>query len=92
MTTTTFASGTTIESTWLNDVDALRYDSDGSDKVSFTQAGVGAATNTVQDKLRESVSVKDFGATGDGVTDGLFLSRGCIEDLRFSHAHGLADA
>ena len=32
-------------------------------------AGVGAVVRTVLGKLRESVSVKDFGAIGDGVTD-----------------------
>lgn len=37
--------------------------------VSFTQAGVGAVQQTVQTKLEQYVSVKDFGATGDGVTD-----------------------
>ena len=36
---------------------------------SYTPAGTGAVTTNVQAKLRESVSVKDFGATGDGVTD-----------------------
>lgn len=35
----------------------------------YTSAGTGAIERTVQDKLRESVSVKDFGAVGDGVTD-----------------------
>jgi len=35
----------------------------------YTPAGVGAVATTVQAKLRESVSVKDFGAVGDGVTD-----------------------
>lgn len=37
--------------------------------VNFLQAGTGAVATTVQTKLRETVSVKDFGATGDGVTD-----------------------
>ena len=41
----------------------------GSALVGFQQAGVGAVSTTVQDKLRETVSVKDFGAVGDGVTD-----------------------
>lgn len=36
---------------------------------SYTPAGTGAVTTTVQSKLRETVSVKDFGAVGDGVTD-----------------------
>ena len=43
--------------------------SGGSDLVGFIQSGTGAVARTVQDKLRESVSVKDFGAVGDGVTD-----------------------
>jgi hypothetical protein len=42
---------------------------DNSDEVSFLQAGTGAVTRTVQSKLREIVSVEDFGAVGDGVTD-----------------------
>jgi hypothetical protein len=40
-----------------------------SDIVSYTPAGTGAVSTTVQTKLRETVSVKDFGAVGDGVTD-----------------------
>lgn len=38
-------------------------------EVSFTQVGIGAVTTTVQNKLCESISVKDFGAIGDGVAD-----------------------
>lgn len=37
--------------------------------VTYTPAGTGAVPTTVQTKLRETVSVKDFGAVGDGVTD-----------------------
>jgi hypothetical protein len=40
-----------------------------SDIVSYTPSGAGAVSTTVQTKLRETVSVKDFGAVGDGVTD-----------------------
>lgn len=43
--------------------------SSGSSLVGFLQAGTGAVATTVQTKLRESVSVKDFGAVGDGLTD-----------------------
>ena len=43
--------------------------SGGSSLVGFLQAGTGAVPTTVQAKLRESVSVKDFGAVGDGTTD-----------------------
>ena len=35
----------------------------------FLQSGTGAVTRSVNDKLRDFVSVKDFGALGDGVTD-----------------------
>jgi len=35
----------------------------------YMPAGTGAVGTTVQSKLRESVSVKDFGAIGDGVAD-----------------------
>lgn len=41
----------------------------GSSIVGFIQAGTGAVSRWVQDKLRETVSVKDFGAVGDGTTD-----------------------
>lgn len=37
--------------------------------ISYQPAGVGAELTTVEAKLKESVSVKDFGAVGDGVTD-----------------------
>jgi hypothetical protein len=40
-----------------------------SSNVSYDPAGTGAVATTVQTKLRENVSVKDFGAVGDGVTD-----------------------
>ena len=36
---------------------------------SFTQAGTGAVARTVDSKLKDVVSVKDFGAVGDGVAD-----------------------
>lgn len=41
----------------------------GSSLVGFQQAGTGAIVRTAQDKMREWVSVKDFGAVGDGVAD-----------------------
>lgn len=42
---------------------------DGSALVGFKQAGTGAVSRTVQDKLRETVNVSDFGAVGDGTTN-----------------------
>ena len=37
--------------------------------LAFLQAGAGATARTALSKLQESVSVKDFGAVGDGTTD-----------------------
>ena len=37
--------------------------------ITFTQTGTGAVASNVQSKLEESVSIKDFGATGLGVVD-----------------------
>jgi len=75
MATTNFAAGTLIESTWLNDVDAVVY-GDGSDAVSlqsnqvrYTPAGTGAVAATLQAKTRERISIIDFGADPTGVAD-----------------------
>ena len=38
-------------------------------KLSFTQTGTGATARTVDSKLKDVVSVKDFGAVGDGATN-----------------------
>jgi hypothetical protein len=40
-----------------------------SSEVTFLQAGSGAVVRTAQSKMRDVVSVKDFGAVGDGVAD-----------------------
>lgn len=51
------------------DIYAALAASSGSSLVGFIQSGSGAVATTVQAKLRETVSVLDFGAVGDGVTD-----------------------
>lgn len=38
-------------------------------KLSFTQAGTGALERTIEGRLRDVISVKDFGAVGDGVAN-----------------------
>jgi hypothetical protein len=37
--------------------------------LTFLQSGTGAVPRGAQDKMREALSVTDFGATGDGATD-----------------------
>jgi hypothetical protein len=41
----------------------------GANLVGFIQAGAGAVATTVDAKLKGIISVKDFGAIGDGTTD-----------------------
>lgn len=54
----------------IADVMARRLElPDASDGIGFIQAGTGAVDRTVENKLREIVSVEDFGAVGDGVTN-----------------------
>lgn len=40
----------------------------GASLIGFKQSGAGAVSRTLDAKSKESVSVKDFGAVGDGVT------------------------
>lgn len=43
--------------------------SSGSSLVGFIQSGTGAAARTVESKLRDMVSAKDFGAVGNGIAN-----------------------
>lgn len=52
----------------FNDVTVLGELSDAG-KIVYNPSGTGAVATDVQSKLREFVSVRDFGAVGDGVTD-----------------------
>ena len=47
----------------------LDFGADDAANVNYTQGGTGSVNRTVLTKLQETVSVKDFGAVGDGVTD-----------------------
>jgi hypothetical protein len=57
------------EKTTLTAVLARLDDNDGSSLVGHIATGTGATARTVRAKLRDFVSVKDFGAVGDGTAD-----------------------
>ena len=51
-------------------IDALNaLPAGSSSSISYQPAETGVITTTVQAKLRETVSIKDYGAVGDGTTD-----------------------
>ena len=60
---------TTVVPITISDVVTFYSASNGSSLIGYTQGSANAVSRTVQNKLQESVSVKDFGAVGDGTTD-----------------------
>jgi len=48
-------------------------------KLSFTQSGTGATPRTVDSRLKDVISVKDFGAVGDDATDDAAAIQACFD-------------
>ena len=64
---------TRVTTAWIQDVNNFIYrtigGSGGAALVGFIASGAGAVLRTLQSRLRETISVADYGAVGDGVTD-----------------------
>ena len=64
-----YLESNTGEITSINDANVVANAAINATKLSFTAAKTGAVARTVDSKLEDIVSVEDFGAVGDGVTD-----------------------
>lgn len=74
----------------VNAADAALYLKDTSNQVhelssQFTQTGTGAVARNITAKLGDVVSVKDFGATGNGVTDDAASIQAAINASQLIH-------
>jgi hypothetical protein len=83
-------SGAAGAGSWVASVDRLANAlGNGS---GFQQSGAGAVLRAFQDKARDVISVKDFGAKGDGATDDTAAVQAFVTYLCTNHIYGFVPA